>query len=139
VRAALVIFGLLSLTGCAPRESAGPAAPSAGITRELALAFARDTAFTVGGQVVTFTPTGSMLPWLDSRSVAVFESLSANEKVYVGDIVGFYYAGTLISHRVVAVDKKTGLVTTKGTGNFKADAGWHRPTHRLVAVFYTMR
>lgn len=138
-----ILFLSLFLTGCGPersRESYDNPAPSANISHELAFSFARDTAFTIGGQVTTFTDTGSMLPWIDSRAVAVIERLDPHEKVYVGDIVGFTPKnGVFTAHRVVMVDPRTGLVATKGTGNARTDEGWHRPTYRLAAIYYTSR
>lgn len=128
----------LAMAGCGPRENAGPAAPSAAITKTLSETLARNTATIIGGTVFTLTPTGSMLPLVDSRSTVVVESIMPDERIYVGDIVIVKINNNNICHRVVEVDKN-GLVATKGTGNMNVDPGWHRPIYRVVAIFYSMR
>lgn len=125
------------IAGCSPREAGGPPAPSAGITKDLALVFARDIAGQIQGQVSTFTPTGSMLPVIDSRSVAVLEKIDPADRLAVGDIVTFPRGGTVFCHRVTAVGAD-GYVITSGDNNQQSD-GWQRPTHRVVAIFYTLR
>jgi hypothetical protein len=127
----------LLVAGCAPRETAGPAAPSSGISYELALVCARDMARLIGGEVATFTPTGSMLPVLDSRTVAVIERIAVNDRFAVGDIVTFPSPDGPVCHRVTAVGGD-GYVITSGDNNQHGD-GWQRPTHRVVAIFYTLR
>lgn len=134
---ALLALLALALAACAPRETAGPAAPSSGITRDLALVLARDAARTIGGTVVTFTPTGSMLPTIDSRSIGVAERLDPAEPLRLGDIVLYPAADALYAHRVIAV-APDGYALTAGDNNPRSD-GWHRPALRLVALYYPAR
>jgi len=128
---------LLLLPACAPRESAGPAAPSAGLTKELARICARDIAARIGGVVLEIEPTGSMLPVLDSRTICVAERLAPTDRLQIGDIVIFPRGSTQTIHRVAAVGAD-GYVITAGDNTRRSD-GWQRPTLRLVATIYSSR
>lgn len=138
--AACVIAGLAIFAGCRERpiEQRRPA-PSAGISYDLALVLARSAAADIGGTVVQFTATGSMLPTLDSRAVGVAEELGAAVRVSIGDIVVFDRAGTWVTHRVVDV-AADGSAFISGD-NVRSD-GWvprSQIRYRLVALFYSLR
>ena len=136
---ALVAAALLLLaTACGPREQVGPPAPSSSLTKEQALRAANLASITVGSPTIgTFAGTGSMLPLLDSRTVAVWEPVTPDTRLHPGDIVAFERSGHSIAHTVTAVEGQH--VRTRGVNNDSSDSGWQRPTLRLVALVYSTR
>lgn len=136
-RAALALLAL-ALAGCAPREQAGPPAPSSSLTYAEAQNLARLASLGLGGATVGgFAGSGSMLPHLDSRSVAVWEPVTPATRLHPGDIVSFEHAGRAVAHAVVLVEGDR--VRTRGLNNPASDSGWQRPTRRLVALVYASR
>lgn len=136
--AAVSTAAVLLVLGCgkAPTstEVGGPAAPSSSLTRDAARSLAHTAAFSIDGVLVTFTPTGSMLPLIDSRTVGVAERLTASDVLRVGDVVAFQRGPLLVAHRV-EVARADGWVITGGTNTSRSD-GWVRPDYRIVALFY---
>jgi len=139
---ALVATWLAFITaGCSkqPLESAGPPAPSSGVSPDFARMEANRFAALIGGRVMRFSDTGSMLPYIDSRSVAVGERIDARSTtLHKGDIVAFEHpAFGYVCHRVTEVGKD-GYVLTSGDNTSRGD-GWQRPVYRLVSIYYTVR
>jgi hypothetical protein len=125
-----------ALSGCAPRESVGPAAPSSSLSYDTALGYARMFARFTGTEVGTLAPSGSMLPLIGSNAVVLLEPVT---RPAVGDIVTFQRDGRSIIHRVTAVDPTSGMVRTRGDNNDASDYGWQQPRQRVVAIIYASR
>ncbi len=70
--------------------------------------------------------TGSMSPTIPSESAVV-----VREGQYrVGDVISFVEHGTVVSHRLIAIEPN-GTITTKGDANRTVDP-WHVPVGNIV-------
>jgi signal peptidase len=70
--------------------------------------------------------TGSMSPTIPSESAVI-----VREGQYrVGDVVSFIEHGTVVSHRLIAIEPN-GTITTKGDANRTVDP-WHVPVGNIV-------
>lgn len=135
IAGALAVLGLG--TGCASTPQAK--APSSNMPRDNAMTLARLTANSIGGQVYTIAPTGSMKPTLDEYSIVAVEP-TAFEYLRAGDIVIYRSAkGSPIIHRLLAHATEKQWVVL-GDNNPRIDAEAVTPTNflgRVCAIFYT--
>lgn len=70
--------------------------------------------------------TGSMSPTIPSESAVV-----VREGQYrVGDVISFIEHGTVVSHRLMAIEPN-GTITTKGDANRTVDP-WHVPVGNII-------
>ena len=132
------VIALVALAGCAP---VNPPAPSSSYTLDDVQADATAWAQRSRGRVWTHVaPTGSMLPLLDDRSVALYEAYEG-QPVYPGDAVYFLRDGPgsiPVLHTVTAVNNDS--IRTSGV-NARGD-GWHAKSlirYRLAGVLYSTR
>jgi hypothetical protein len=135
---AAAALALLS-TGCTSLSStAGNAAPRSNVSRENALTLAQLTAKTVGGQVFTVAPTGSMKPTLDESSVVTVEPV-AFAALRQGDIVIYRSAsGAPIVHRLYEQHGDRWLVLGDNNGSIDREAvTQNNLVGRVCAIFYT--
>ncbi len=142
IRAVLVlgVMGILFLvSGCStPQTRPSPTAPRSGVSRENALSLAQITATTVGGQVFTVAPTGSMKPTLDESSVVTVETV-AFQDLRAGDIVIYRNgSGTPIIHRLYERHNSGWLVLGDNNGSVDREAVTRQNfVGRVCAIFYT--
>ncbi len=139
VRASLAAGGLAAtalLAGCNSASTA--AAPRSGVSREHALSLAQMTAQTVGGEVFTIAPTGSMKPTLDESSVVAVEKV-AFVSLQKGDIVIYRSgAGAPIIHRLFEQQGNRWLVLGDNNGSIDREAVTEGNfLGRVCAIFYT--
>jgi signal peptidase len=77
----------------------------------------------LAAQALGFKPmavlSGSMEPAYATGSVVFVDTNADVESVSVGDVVTYSLSGgtTVVTHRVIAIDEKKGLFTTKGDAN----------------------
>lgn len=132
----LAAVGMLAFGGCA---STGPtSAPRSAVSRENALTLAQLTANTVGGQVFTVAPTGSMKPTLDESSVVAVEKVAFAE-LRQGDIVIYRsVSGFPIVHRLYQQHGDSWLVLGDNNGTIDREAVTAANfVGRVCAIFYT--
>jgi signal peptidase len=78
-------------------------------------------------QALGFKPmavlSGSMEPAYATGSVVFVDTNASAESVAVGDVITYTLSGgtTVVTHRVIAIDKGQGLFTTKGDANDTED------------------
>ena len=122
------------LGGCATE----PVAPQSSLSRDKAIAFAQQTAETMGGRVFTIAPTGSMKPTLDENSVVAIETVKF-EDLRAGDIVIYRdAAGLPIVHRLHQKADDRWIVL--GDNNSAVDRETVSAANlvgRVCAIFYT--
>jgi hypothetical protein len=140
-----IFFAVFALVGCGPssntpKEDVNPA-PSSSVTKEQAKALGfwwviGDPNNRITGDV---TPTASMIPYVDSRSILFLEKYTG-QKLYVGDIVMFDRGDAKnVLHRIK--DIKDGHVYMSGDNNMYPD-GWFPLSaikYRLAGQIYTQR
>jgi signal peptidase I len=140
-RLAYVCVGtaLVSLsTGCTSTGTSATVAPRSNVTRENAMALAQLTAATVGGQVFTVAPTGSMKPTLDESSVVTVEKVGFGQ-LRQGDIVIYRsVSGAPIVHRLFEQQGQRWLVLGDNNGTIDREAVTEgNLIGRVCAIFYT--
>jgi len=142
LRSLLIFIGIglcAFLSGCTSLPSfAGGTAPRSSVSREHALSLAQITAATVGGQVFTVAPTGSMKPTLDESSVVTVEKVAFTQ-LRAGDIVIYRNAeGIPIIHRLYEQHGAAWLVLGDNNGSVDREAVTSRNlVGRVCAIFYT--
>lgn len=134
-----LLGGAAFLSGCS--SVLGPSmgtAPRSSVSREHALSLAQMTAATVGGQVFTVAPTGSMKPTLDESSVVTVERVVFAE-LRAGDIVIYRNSnGLAIIHRLYEQHGQSWLVLGDNNGSVDREAVTsHNLVGRVCAIFYT--
>jgi hypothetical protein len=145
VRAVVAIWTLFS-SGCALRpvgnEKYNPA-PSSHVAMERVTADAAFWALLASERDRTYgsiTPTSSMTPLLDSRSIALLEAYRPDDPIFVGDVICFNRGDAPnVQHRVEGVTKTH--VYVSGWNNPRAD-GWFPKTtikYKLAGVLYSRR
>ena len=132
----LAVVCALLVTGCSSPSPSS--APRSNVSREHALSLARMTANTVGGQVFTVAPTGSMKPTLDESSVVTVEQVPFAE-LRKGDIVIYRSGnGSPIIHRLFEQHGSRWLVLGDNNGTVDREAVTeHNLVGRVCAIFYT--
>ena len=131
--AGFALFGI----GC---NTAGTStvAPRSNVAREHAISLAQITASTVGGEVFTVAPTGSMKPTLDENSIVTVEKVPF-ASLRRGDIVIYRSAmGLPIVHRLY--EEQSGRWLVLGDNNPLIDREAVTPANligRVCAIFYT--
>lgn len=137
---ALSLMLLLALlSGCATGPGlAGGIAPRSGVPRENALALAKLAAATIGGQVYTIAPTGSMRPTIDESSIVTIEQVSL-ENLQKGDIVVYRSSsGAAVIHRLYEKAHDRWLVLGDNNATIDREAVTSRNLiGRVCAIFYT--
>lgn len=131
--------GMMLFGGCSsPTGHPSGTAPRSSVSREHALSLAQITAATVGGQVFTVAPTGSMKPTLDESSVVTVETVAYND-LRAGDIVIYRHSsGTPIIHRLFEQSRSGWLVLGDNNGSVDREAVTrHNFVGRVCAIFYT--
>lgn len=141
IACALGVFAAVLASGCSNTvTSTAPTgtAPRSSISREHALNLAKLTASTIGGQVFTVAPTGSMKPTLDESSIVAVEKV-AFEQLQKGDIVIYRsVAGAPVIHRLH--ERQDGRWHVLGDNNASVDRETVTATNfvgRVCAIFYT--
>jgi len=139
ILATAVLLALASIhSGCATMTALPTVAPRSNVSRDNAIALARITAATVGGQVYTVAPTGSMKPTLDESSVVTVEK-APFETLRQGDIVIYRSAtGTPVIHRLYEQQGNRWLVLGDNNGSIDREAvTTGNLLGRVCAIFYT--
>jgi signal peptidase I len=140
VRSWLAGAGLVSIlalaTGCS--TTGQTSAPRSSVSREHALTLANITAQTVGGEVFTIAPTGSMKPTLDESSVVAVEKVPFAQ-LRQGDIVIYRSgSGAPIIHRLYEQHGNRWLVLGDNNGSIDREAVTEANfVGRVCAIFYT--
>lgn len=134
-----LLGGIAFLSGCS--SVIGPSvdtAPRSSVSREHALSLAQMTAATVGGQVFTVAPTGSMKPTLDESSVVTVEKVTFTQ-LRAGDIVIYRNSnGLAIIHRLYEQHGHSWLVLGDNNGSVDREAVTAQNlVGRVCAIFYT--
>ncbi|PTY05083.1 signal peptidase I [Opitutaceae bacterium EW11] len=126
----------LAFAGCA--STVPTAAPRSAVSPETALTLAQITARSVGGQVFTVAPTGSMKPTLDESSVVAVEKVAFSE-LRQGDIVIYRsVSGFPIVHRLYEHHGDSWLVLGDNNGTVDREAVTAANfVGRVCAIFYT--
>lgn len=134
--AALMCWVPFGLTSCSSTPE--PVAAGSSLPRGDALAFAQQTARSVGGSVFTVAPTGSMKPTLDENSVVSVEAVTFTA-LRRGDIVVYRNkAGVPVIHRLNTATAGGWVVL--GDNNADPDIEPVTPANllgRVCAIFYT--
>jgi signal peptidase I len=142
MRTVLAVLAALTLAGCGPSDrNTGvekKKAPTSSVKYDDALQNALlISLLSEGSYASRIAPTGSMEPWIDSRSVVVIEPTDGKD-VRIGQIVVWQVEDSpKILHRVV--DANQTHVLTSGVANAQSD-GWvprEKVTGRLYAIFYS--
>lgn len=143
MRYLLTLLWALLLTGCQttglrPLEDRTPAGSSS-MSKLDAAAIAGDYVRLYGGTLGNVSPTGSMAPVLDSRSLLLLEPYHG-QQLHVGDIV-VYDRGDQpnVVHRIVEIRGDAFYVS--GDNNQWPD-GWFKLSaikYRVAGVLYTAR
>lgn len=137
-----LLLGLMSafcgFSGCSSVGAGTQTAPRSSVSREHALSLAQITAATVGGQVFTVAPTGSMKPTLDESSVVTVEKVAFSE-LRAGDIVIYRNdVGLPIIHRLYEQHGGGWLVLGDNNGSVDREAVTKQNfVGRVCAIFYT--
>lgn len=133
------VAALVSLvfTGCSSAPST-VAAPRSSVPRERALTLAKMMARTVGGEVFTIAPTGSMKPTLDESSVVTIEKVDF-ALLRRGDIIIYRNVrGLPIIHRLYEQHGSRWLVLGDNNGSIDPEAVTaDNFVGRVCAIFYT--
>ena len=137
----LFVFSACSPSPSGTKESKNPA-PSSSMTLATATNIAAgwwqqdpgNRAFSVP------TPTASMLPYLDSKTVLLLERVKPETKVHVNDIVVFDRGDAPnVCHRVLIVRGRDYFIS--GDNNSRSD-GWfahEKLSYRVAGTIFTLR
>lgn len=131
---------LLLVVGCSKRQE--PVAPSSSYTRaeverDAQIWAIRHPERRFGG----VTPTGSMLPFMDERSVALYEEYRQGAPLHRGDGIYFERDGPGTRPILHFVNEVTATHVITSGSNSRYD-GWQPRaaiTYRLVGVLYSTR
>ncbi len=136
----LPAFGAIAtllLSGC-QQLAQPPDAPRSSLPRANAITLAQLTASSIGGEVFSVSPTGSMRPTLDEHSVVALERVDFAH-LRPGDIVIYRNrAGWPIIHRLLARQGNAWVVV--GDANPTPDQESVTPSNlvgRVCAIFYS--
>ena len=133
----IVATGCIVLCASCSKEPAGwgKAAPSGDFVPTDAVALASLSAQTVGGVWAPVSATGSMLPWLDQKSLVILAVPKL--PIRVGDVISFDRKDCAnVLHRVVATNSTS--IYISGDNNKYSD-GWYPRSavkYRLTGVLY---
>jgi len=150
----LLIMGFLFLSSCSDPKPAEPVSfptlkftPSSNLSVQKSLKLARQIQLlTNNTEIIKISDTKSMLPTLDSNSLAIIEKILFVETLKVGDIVTYKVInpnsqlfGELIIHRIYSIDYKNQIIRAKGDNNEKCDPEikFSQITGRVFCIIYT--
>lgn len=150
------MVGFLFLSSCSdpPPQPAEPVsfptlkfAPSSTLSIESSLRLSRQIQLlTNNTEVIKISDTKSMIPTLDSNSLAITEKILFVETLKVGDIVTYKVTnpnsqlfGESIIHRIYSIDYKNQIIRAKGDNNEKCDPEikFSQITGRVFCIIYT--
>jgi hypothetical protein len=85
--------------------------------------------------IASFTPTGSMLPTLSSRNLAIQMKPENESDVRVGDIVAYQREDYIVVHRVVDITENGNITyyQVKGDNNREYDPFWI-PFDKIIGI-----
>lgn len=142
IRGVVLVTALLVLSGCTtarPVELQNPA-PSSSYTKARAWGDALRWSVAAPGRTYGYmSPTGSMAPLLDSRSIALYEPYTG-QPLYPGDAIVFDRGDSSnVLHRIDEVQGD--YLRISGINNRRSDGWFHKSKVklRLVGVLYTSR
>ena len=129
---------VLSLFGCTTGSISLGTAPHSTVSRDHALALAKQVAHSIGGRVYAIAPSGSMLPTLDAGSIVTVEKVALN-KLHKGDIIIYRNgSGAAVIHRLYERHDDRWYVL--GDNNASVDHEMVSADNfigRVCAIFYT--
>lgn len=153
----LLIAGSLFLSSCSdpPPQPAEPVsfptlqiAPSAGLSIESSCRLARQVQLlTNNSKIVKISNTKSMIPILDSNSLAVVEQIFIFNSLKVGDIIVYQnneknsiLYNLLIIHRIYNIDYEKQIIIAKGDNCQEPDTDQITPDQiqgRVFCIIYS--
>lgn len=149
----LLIMGFLFLSSCSDPKPAEQVsfptlkfAPSSNLSVQKSLKLSRQIQLlTNNTEIIKISDTKSMIPTLDSNSLAITEKILFIETLRVGDIITYKVInsnsqlfGESIIHRIYSIDYQNQKIITKGDNNEKCDPEiqFSQITGRVFCILY---